>query len=510
VASRFWLPLLVIPFLVLVLAGILITRWVILQRRSLPGGVPVAAAPDGVTPSASSGSPSPQQQVDRAIDRGVAYLKASLPSNALLDHPAVNPMHSRAVFLVGLTLLECGVPADDPAVQQLAVRVRSAARQSPQGATPLNITYDVSIAIWFLDALGRLGGGESDDADLIRWLALQLIACQTENGGWDYACPPLKVADAQRLMQLLQAPPPNNPPAGVPPAVRFQSDRPFVFQPGRRDDNSLTQFATLALWVARKHAVPVERSLRMVEKRFRMSQSSEGWWGYESSGINARSGPDSMTCAGLIGLAVAHGLDDRSPTQATEMKDPAVTKALVYLARSVGKKPQVAPAPGRNPVQRRLPGKKPRVTPAPGRNPVQRRLLLDVQSGGNLYYLWSLERMAEACGFSTVAGVDWYAWGSTLLVAAQNDDGSWYDVYPGGVDTCFALLFLKRANIVKDLTKQLELLGRLRDASPEEIRKGLATMPREDTPAPADGQQGEMPEEPKPGSTITTPRPKVP
>ena len=30
-------------------------------------------------------------------------------------------------------------------------------------------------------------------------------------------------------------------------------------------------------------------------------------------------------------------------------------------------------------------------------------------------------------------------------------------------DTCFALLFLKRANVAKDLTHQLQMLGPIRD-----------------------------------------------
>ena len=36
--------------------------------------------------------------------------------------------------------------------------------------------------------------------------------------------------------------------------------------PGR-DDNSIGQFATLALWTARKHGVPVRTSLKAVEAR---------------------------------------------------------------------------------------------------------------------------------------------------------------------------------------------------------------------------------------------------
>src|SRR5262249_10052952 len=37
--------------------------------------------------------------------------------------------------------------------------------------------------------------------------------------------------------------------------------------------NSNTQFATLALWVARRHGVPIDRSLRLIVRRFRTSQN---------------------------------------------------------------------------------------------------------------------------------------------------------------------------------------------------------------------------------------------
>jgi len=59
-----------------------------------------------------------------------------------------------------------------------------------------------------------------------------------------------------------------------------------------------------------------------------------------------------------------------------------------------------------------------------------------------------------------IGGKDWYSWGAELLLDHQNADGSWMaGGYPGAmpiVDTCFALLFLKRANLAKDLTKKLE------------------------------------------------------
>ena len=47
----------------------------------------------------------------------------------------------------------------------------------------------------------------------------------------------------------------------------------------------------------------------------------------------------------------------------------------------------------------------------------------------------------------------------------QNPDGSWRERFPGVPDTCFALLFLQRANIVKDLTDKLRQARRLAAAA---------------------------------------------
>ena len=119
----------------------------------------------------------------------------------------------------------------------------------------------MSIAIWFLDRLG-----EAEDRELIRAaLALQLIAAPGtgERRLRTYPCRPLTEAEGQRLLRMLQEPTSSNPPASAHPAVRFQLDKPLTFVAGS-DDNSLTQFAILALWAA-EHGVPVERSLSMVE-----------------------------------------------------------------------------------------------------------------------------------------------------------------------------------------------------------------------------------------------------
>src|SRR5262249_37235789 len=77
----------------------------------------------------------------------------------------------------------------------------------------------------------------------------------------------------------------------------------------------------------------------------------------------------------------------------------------------------------------------------------------------NLYFMWSLERVAVLYDLATIGQKDWYRWGVEMLLANQKVDGNWDDGgYPTAnpvLDTCLALLFLKRANLVADLTTRL-------------------------------------------------------
>ena len=74
----------------------------------------------------------------------------------------------------------------------------------------------------------------------------------------------------------------------------------------------------------------------------------------------------------------------------------------------------------------------------------------------SLYYMWSVERVAVLYDLRTIADRDWYLWGTDILLPTQRGNGSWQTrSYPGSnstIDTCFALLFLKRVNLVQDLT----------------------------------------------------------
>jgi hypothetical protein len=406
-------------------------------------------------PPPTSLSAAEEAEVNKAIGRGLEYLKRHAPRD-----PMGNQRTSGLHPLVGLTLLECGVPADDPALARLTALVRA-------DAPRLTETYSLSLAILFLDRLG-----EAQDEKLVGLLAARLLAGQNEAGGWHYTCPALSEADGQLLLSYLAGQPPSRagtapgdsdmprrirpdekpagdgggasraaPPSrdGLPGSVKNRAvvaaDPRKKFPRSANDDNSNTQFAVLGVWAARRHGVPVDRCVALIAARFRQSQNADGSWGYNLNSSNRR---DSMTCAGLLGLAVGRA-GDGPPESAGQ--DPAIAKGLQFLGRKVQQ-------PG---------GVKP---PQKGR---PNGLGVGAEALGDLYWLWSVERVGVIYSLSTIGGKDWYAWGAGLLVGRQGDDGSWSAGQGPLVDTCFALLFLRRVNVARDLTRQLQMAGRVRD-----------------------------------------------
>ena len=195
---------------------------------------------------------------------------------------------------------------------------------------------------------------------------------------------------------------------------------------GIGSDNSNTQFAALALWAASRHGLPLERPLDALAKRFRRTQSEDGTWGYHP--VKLHLGTPAMTGAGLIALAVGHGLH----TDAKKVKDEQVEKGLRALATNIGK------PLGADPKVRKL--------PAAGGGSAAGSA--SPRTSINMYFLWTLERVGVIYDIRKMDGKDWYGWGVELLLDAQQpDDGSWTEGgYPGSVkgasktlDTCLGV-----------------------------------------------------------------------
>jgi hypothetical protein len=348
------------------------------------------------------------ERVNRAIDRGVAYL--------LARHPR-HDQYRRHLGLLGLTLLECGVPADDPSVQEIAGWIRSRERDLAQ-------TYELTLAILFLDRLG-----DPRDDTLIRIFGQQLLSGQLDCGSWTYSCltndRPSVASNAANASKRGPARMANGLPI-IPPMPAWPNDRSGHGRPARqriiyRGDNSNTQFAILGLWVAQRHGLPAQSALLANEQYFRATQLSDGSWAYNPNGHNWR---DSNTCAGLMSLAMRYGVisgqgRDIRQQQKIHIRDAAINQALRHLAQSLDK-----------------------ITPAGNR-------IAGVDARDALYFLWSLERMAVIYDLRIIGKREWYPWAAEMLVEMQRPDGQWPGSDP--VETCFALLILKRSNLAKDL-----------------------------------------------------------
>src|SRR5262249_10109092 len=159
---------------------------------------------------------------------------------------------------------------DDPSVQKIATYLRERSGKIGQ-------TYCLTTAIFFLDRLGN-----PRDKDLIESFALRIIAGQNSWGSWTYACPILTKDEEQKLLGFLKTrnyADPENPSIKdsdfdaavkelpsklreLPVAQKKYTPR-FGDSPG---DNSNTQFGLLALWIAKRHGVPVQPALGLVDK----------------------------------------------------------------------------------------------------------------------------------------------------------------------------------------------------------------------------------------------------
>jgi len=390
-----------------------------------------------------------------ALDKGVAYLKERILVGDTIYYPndegGGSSLGSKA--LAGLTLLECTVPATDPAVTRVAEMVR---RDGPT----LRYTYSICLTILFLDRLDRdlkatKGSSNPADKKLLEDLALRLIASQNTTGGWAYNCDLLSLEQQNLLSDQLSR--------GV-AAVGTH--------PSKYDDNSINQFATLALWAARRHGIKVEKSLELVEKRFLANQNPDGSWGYRPGANDLKA---ATTCAGLIGLAVGRGIIDDKETikrlpPLSEVE--SVKKGLKYLSGIVGKAParlahKEVDKRRRHAAEMNALNRKWHLAPE-SRAETEDRIrsldsaewlggtFLDVDAWGDLYFLWSVERVGVIYSLPKFGDTDWYGWGVPIILAQQRADGSWHDRFPGVPDTCFALLFLRRANVAQDLTDKLQ------------------------------------------------------
>lgn len=326
-------------------------------------GAPGAAAPrDGA--GAAETRPA-QAVVDAAVERGVAWLRDEQKRDGSFGQ---GPGETALVLLA---LRHSGVAAGDRACLRAA--------QALERSLPDGTVYGAALGVLALLAQD-VGLHRAKVVELVD----DLVRAQCENGQWTYA-------------------------------YRATAAKPS-------GDNSNTQFAVLALAVARAQDVDVPAApFERVARFLRATQNEDGGFGY-SDKERSRSYA-SMTAGGAMCLALAASVaaGERAGGDAARA-DPHARRALDWLAERFDPEANTDAA-------RAFGGRKGRRNDGFWRH----------------YWLWSVERAAATAAFDRLGEHDWYGAGCRTLLARQQDDGQWRDPERALVATCFALLFFRRS-----------------------------------------------------------------
>jgi hypothetical protein len=365
-------------------------------------------APEAAPPAAAEEAGAFAARVDAAIEKGVGWLKSRQMQEGtwrfVRDDPPV-PVGDHALVL--LTLAKCGVGAKDPV---MARGIKALDRLFPfhVGTSKWGSakTYDVAVTVMFYEALA------SHEAP---------------------GAPKLTGTAARRVREVADW------------LARTQEKNVWRYPSSdHSEDLSATQYALLALEMASRCGVTVEPGVYHKALDYllanqeaqgpasRLIVANEAWapgaryarW-LKANPVNDRGWPyrtkekvtGSMTAAGVACLAIVKGQLRQAKALDPE-NERAIDAAMLDGLAWLGSKFTAQENPGD--------GKE-----------------------WHYYYLYGVERVGAFLGVPNLGEHDWYREGAEHLLAAQTADGSWPGSGTGSnhprIQTCFALLFLKRA-----------------------------------------------------------------
>ena len=361
------------------------------------------------------------QKVAAALERGIAWLRrAPSPAADFSKKKIPNIQNSNDLLL--LTFLHAGLTEEDPRVRELLTSVLAA---------PLDHTYTVAVRAMALEELDRV----RYQSHLLRF-AQFLVDNQLSSGQWGYGEPSIS-ADALPV-ETVTGPPARPPEMGkdglrVKPKVVRKLVVKQTRVPSGYGDFSNTQYAALGLRAAYDAgiALPKDVLTRAVQSIVAAEQAGPppigGGGGSLPSGRKARGWcydnpckcplhrPYGTMTAGMVSsLAIFDYLLGRDPKRNTAILDGLAWLQVHYTVETV-----------------------------PG--PIEWDGITKITYLS--YYLYALERAGLLTGNEKIGTHPWYADGARILLESQKPDGSWMLDDWGTVtwDTCFAVLFLKRA-----------------------------------------------------------------
>jgi hypothetical protein len=321
-------------------------------------------------------------RVDAAVRRAVQYLKTA-------ESPAMNGSPDSDELLLW-TFVHAGVDPFDARYQQLLMKILDDRRE--------NATYSVALRAMILEELNR----NAYQGQLLRYAQI-LVDNQCRNGQWDYR---VVTPIPDEPIELLPVDPSRG---GV-----ARSIQKFAVRKRREGppsgDNSNSSYAALGLRACHDAGIVIpEEVIDGARAWWLKGQQPDGGWGYGSGqGSQPKTSYGSLTASGISSLAIYDYMK-----RADWKKDPAVASGTAWLARRFS------------------------ATENPGAAPQQ--------GGMFLHYLNAVERAGLLSSAETFGRLAWYPEAAKALVNTQNEDGSWTAGWNATWDTCFAVLFLRRA-----------------------------------------------------------------
>ena len=368
-----------------------------------------------------------QASIDKAIEAGLKFLKTS-------DSPSTHVGDSDELKL--LTFIHGGVPESDPAFQELLKKCLDA---------PLEKTYGVALLAMCLEELDRVTY-QHKIAQCGQFLLDNIKA----TGGFAYGEPTAYSMDVPSPGRKSVASG-GAKEVGAPPAPGEKAKPAVVNKvkltkkkdgPAQRSDNSNAQYGALGLrachdagivfpkeWIqkCRQYWIDNQHPGEKGKGGDRPAVASGGapppgdprGWCYSDGQGGQECGhagaPYSSMTAGAVGALCIYDYMLGKEWK----KDKAVLDGLAWLDKNWSVTQNVGP-------------------PETARG---------TEAGWLYYYLYALERTGMLYDTSFIGNHDWYFDGARVLLQAQKPDGSWDASHfkKPTWDTCFAILFLKRA-----------------------------------------------------------------
>lgn len=353
-----------------------------------------------------------QKRLDEVIKKGVEYLRtAGTPSGGYAGE---------CVELVLLTLIHAGVPESDPYFQLLIKKMLSA---------PMEHTYNVSAQAMVLERLDRVRFQKR-----IYHCAQFLVDNQQSTGMWNYGAPTrlgelppgVPVREKKPTGSSKERPPTDD---GKHVVVRFPVTKDVTHrsQLGGGGDPSNSQYAALGLRACHDAGIIIPREvIEMASRSWRGNQifpegsmksgdvptgtnqnTAPGGWNYTADGRREGRPSGSMTVGAVGALAIYDYILEKN-----WKNDPELMAGVNWISKNFT------------------------VTTNPAGEP-----------GWLFYYLYALERAGMLLSTDYFGKNEWYPEGANFLMNQQRADGSWSTAGPSNpaFDTCFAILFLRRA-----------------------------------------------------------------